>query len=139
MDQAKEAQELDGQLSTLTVPPDPEYARVVRMTAANFAMLADLSVEDVDDVRMAAEEAFVCACATGVGGRMGIEFRVSAGRLDMSFELGADVDGLGREGDQDPALAYARLLLEALCDDVEVAGAPARLNVTKSSGTADAL
>ena len=34
------------------------------MMAANLAVCCEMSVEDVEDVRMAAEEGFVYACAT---------------------------------------------------------------------------
>ena len=54
--------------TVLEVPPLPRYARAVRMTAANLAVIAGMNVDEVDDVRMAAEEAFVYACATGVDG-----------------------------------------------------------------------
>ena len=47
--------------TVLEVPPLPRYARVVRMTAANLAVIAGMNVDEVDDVRMAAEEAFVYA------------------------------------------------------------------------------
>ena len=43
--------------TVLEVPPLPRYARVVRMTAANLAVIAGMNVDEVDDVRMAAEEA----------------------------------------------------------------------------------
>ena len=45
----------------LTVAADPSLARLVRMTASNVAMLSSMSVERVEDIRMAAEEAFVYA------------------------------------------------------------------------------
>ena len=48
----------------LSVPAEPEFARVVRMTAANLAVLCDMNVDDVEDLRMAAEEGFVYSCAT---------------------------------------------------------------------------
>ena len=46
---------------TLTVPSRSEYARTVRMTAAALASRMGMSFDDVEDVRMAAEEAFVYA------------------------------------------------------------------------------
>ncbi|MFR2950699.1 MAG: hypothetical protein ACLTKG_04840 [Collinsella intestinalis] len=42
---------------SLVVSCDPDLARLVRMTAANVATLSSMSVECVEDIRMAAEEA----------------------------------------------------------------------------------
>ena len=48
---------------SLSVSADPRLARLVRMTAANVAMLSSMSVDRVEDIRMAAEEAFIYACS----------------------------------------------------------------------------
>ncbi len=53
---------------SLSVPAEAEFARVVRMTAANLAVLCDMNVDEVDDLRMAAEEGFVYSCATAPAG-----------------------------------------------------------------------
>ena len=45
----------------LTVPARDEFARTVRMTAAALAGRMGMSLDDVDDVRIAVEEAFVFA------------------------------------------------------------------------------
>lgn len=44
---------------TLTVAGDPRLARLVRMTAANVGALCSMSVDRIEDIRMAAEEAFI--------------------------------------------------------------------------------
>ena len=38
----------------LSVPAEARFARAVRMTASNLAVCCDMSVDDVEDVRMAA-------------------------------------------------------------------------------------
>ena len=48
----------------LSVPAEARYARLVRMTVANLAVLCDLGVDEVEDLRMIAEEGFVLSCAT---------------------------------------------------------------------------
>ena len=42
---------------TLTVAGDPRLARLVRMTAANVGALCSMSVDRIEDIRMAAEAA----------------------------------------------------------------------------------
>ena len=44
---------------TLSVAGDPRLARLVRMTAANVGALCSMSVDRIEDIRMAAEEAFI--------------------------------------------------------------------------------
>ena len=46
---------------SLRLEATPALARLVRMTAANIAVLSSMSVDRVEDLRMAAEEAFVLA------------------------------------------------------------------------------
>ena len=42
---------------TLNIPPEADFARSVRMLAANLGVVCSFSVDDVEDLRMAAEEA----------------------------------------------------------------------------------
>ena len=80
----------------LCVPAEAAYARVVRMTASNLAVLADMDVDDVDDVRMAAEEGFVYACATEPTA-CDVAFIVSPEEMRIDFALG-DPCGPGPTG-----------------------------------------
>ncbi len=115
----------------LSVPPEATYARSVRMMAANLAVVCSMNVEEVEDARMVAEEAFVYACATSPH-MCEITFDVAHDGLHMNFSLGA-VDP-----SQDPAIAgdieLARLLLEAVSDSCEIAGDGRVLRVAKLVG-----
>lgn len=64
---------------SLTIPAQPKFARCVRMMAANLAVVCNMSVDDVEDLRMAAEEAFVYSCST------------AAYMCTLSFELNNSV------------------------------------------------
>ena len=55
---------MDERTVRLSVPAEASFARTVRMMAANLAVVCDMSVDEVEDVRMAAEEGFVLCCAT---------------------------------------------------------------------------
>ena len=95
----------------LSVPAEPAYARAVRMMAANLAVVADMGVDDVEDLRMAAEEGFVYSCATEPS-TSDVSFSVGTGSIAMEFSLGDATS-------DDPTRAYADLLLSAVCDDYE--------------------
>ncbi|MDY2778087.1 MAG: ATP-binding protein [Collinsella sp.] len=101
----------------LCVQADPALARLVRMTASNVATLAAMSVDRVEDVRMAAEEAFIYACASGPGAELEIDFAYDAERVAMTF--GLDGIAFGSAGDEDATSAYADLILGAVCDSYE--------------------
>jgi serine/threonine-protein kinase RsbW len=99
----------------LTCPARDEFARMVRMTAAALAGRMGMSIDEVDDVRMAVEEAFLLAKA-----------RVSADEL-VTFDFEVDDDRLAldvgplpggaADGAEGPEARYARFILESVCDD----------------------
>ena len=112
---------------TLTVPATPCFARLVRMTAANVAMLSSMSVDRVEDIRMAAEEAFIYSCVTEQGRDLSIRFAVDESHIEMTFELG-DVSFADPVGEDHPA-AYTDLILASVCDVYEKREGPAGLHL----------
>lgn len=117
---------------SITVPADPEYARPVRMLAANLAVLAGLSVEDVEDARMVAEEGFVWCCATEPDA-VAIEFKVGEGNMAISYAFGPS-----ELSEDDQTSTYAELILSAVCDECSYDEATRTLRLTKSVDVADA-
>lgn len=109
----------------LTVACDPNMARIVRMTAANVAALSSMTVDRVEDIRMAAEEAFIYACATSPEEELVIDFEVDGGHVGMTFRL--SVPAYAEPSDDDPTAAYADLILGSVCDIYEKHDSPARL------------
>lgn len=126
---------MDASVIRLSVPAEPSFARSVRMMAANLAVLCSMNVDEVEDARMAAEEAFVYACATRPAS-CDISFSVGEGSLHMSFSLGEVVP------DEDEELAeqigLTELLLQAVSDSCGVSDDGAELCVLKRAGDAHA-
>ena len=119
---------------SLCVPAKPSFARSVRMMSASLAVLCAMNVDDVEDARMVAEEAFVYACATRPG-MCDITFKVSQEGLTMAFSLGGEVA-------DDPELAeqagLAKILLSAVSDSFEISQESRSLRVSKLAGAAHA-
>ena len=113
---------------TLSLRADAQLARLVRMTAANVAMLSSMSIDRVEDVKMAAEEAFIYACGTAEGAALSISFTADSEMVGMAFEL--DAPAFADAAGDDSAAAYADLLIEAVCDSYEKRESPATLLMT---------
>lgn len=111
----------------LTVTAYPHLARLVRMTAANVATLSSMSVDRVEDIRMAAEEAFVLACAVAPGRDVPISFTFDADAVSMSFDLEGSSFEAASEAE---SAVYADLILGAVCDSYEKRAHPAAILMT---------
>ena len=123
---------------TLTVPARGEYAKTVRMTAAALVGRSTMSYDDVEDVRMAAEEAFVYAVeALPEGADVTIEFMVDGDSIEIVVPLGTDLGALAEEADQ--AASYATFILESVCDEYEFTSdeGGARLRLLKRAGSGE--
>jgi serine/threonine-protein kinase RsbW len=123
---------------TLTVPAKSEYAKTVRMTAAALVSRMGMNFDDVDDVRMAAEEAFVYAVDTlPEDAEVRFEFSVSDDELKIDVPLGSEDPSSDEEADR--RAAYATFILESVCDSYgfESDEDGAHLRLTKRVGGAD--
>ena len=108
---------------SLRLEATPALARLVRMTAANIAVLSSMSVDRVEDLRMASEEAFVLACSCIPGQMVTVDFDADDQHVGMTFDMG---DAPIVEGD-DSASTYADLILTSVCDSYEKLSNPTRL------------
>ena len=99
---------------TLTVPARAEFAKTVRMTASALVGRIGMTYDEVDDVRMAAEEAFVYACDHNPesGDR---DARVLA-RSPTGIEIKVPLSDSLRTADEDGErrAAYATFILQSV-------------------------
>lgn len=103
----------------LVVPARGEYARTVRMTAAAIVSRMGMSYDEVDDVRMAAEEAFVYAVDTVPEGfDVTFDFLVDDDELAINVSLGVDTDV--DEAEVEARTSYATFILDSVCDTYEL-------------------
>ena len=117
----------------LSVPAEPRFARAVRMLAATLAVNCDMSVDEVEDVRIAAEEGFVYSCATAPE-VVDVNFILNADAFEMEFSLGeASFADASRAVDAAP-LDLVELLLSAVCDDFGVSDDDSLLHLVKRIG-----
>jgi serine/threonine-protein kinase RsbW len=124
---------------TLIVPAKSEYAKAVRMTAAALASRIGMTYDEVEDVRMAADEAFVYASDT-LSTDAEIRFLFILGEEDIEIDVGLGVEQPDSAEDSDRSVAYATFILESVCDTYEFASdeSGAHLRLFKRAGGIDA-
>ncbi len=125
---------------TLTVPARSDYARTVRMTAAELAARLGMSYDEVDDVRMAAEEAFVyaCDCADDTDG---ITFAFTVDEVALGIEVGPLPACCAQGAAESSANGYSEFILQSVCDEFSIeheAGSCVLRLVRRAGATADA-
>ncbi len=121
---------------TLTVPSRSEFARTVRMTASELATRMGMSYDDVEDIRLAAEEAFIYASETvSEDEHVTIDFTIDGDELQMVAALGAQAED--SDEDAERRASYATFILQSVCDSFELSSDDdgAHLRVTKIKGS----
>ena len=119
----------------LSVPAKSEYAKTVRMTAAALVSRMGMNFDQVDDVRMAAEEAFVYAVDTlPEDAQVQFEFFVDDDQVVIDVPLGSEDPSSDEEAER--RAAYATFILESVCESYEFTSDEngARLRLVKRVG-----
>jgi serine/threonine-protein kinase RsbW len=113
-----------GDVVELRLPADASYVSIARLTAAGLAARADLTVDDVEDLRLAVDEAcsLVLPHANG-SGALELRFVVEDGCVTTTVSAAAAADA-----EVDPA-GFPWTVLSALATTVAVRNADGRLEI----------
>ena len=127
-DPADESEALAGGDSVeVRVPADGAYIATLRLTAASLAARCDLTIDDIEDLRLAVDEA--CALLlphAAPDTRLEATFVVRPGELSVTASV-TSVDGIESTPDRG---GFAWSVLSALASDVDVSGSDDRLAIT---------
>ena len=103
---------------SLRVPGEMAYALVIRTALGGVAILKDLTVDQMDDLRTAADEA--CDCLLHQGRPVAaINVHVADKGAKLTVSLEAEFSGC-REGDCADQTAISKAVLETLVPEVEL-------------------
>ncbi len=105
----------------LAVPANPEYVGLIRSAAAHIAAHADLTLDAIDDLRLAVDEAFAVLIAHKPDtGAVTIKFTIHPEQLDIELT--------GPAGSPPPdKSSFAWTVLSALVNEVSTQTSPAGL------------
>lgn len=105
----------DGDRVVLTLPAQGEFARTVRVTAAELASRAGMDIDGIEDVRLAVEEAFVFASERVAAPEITFTFEVGPGIVTL--EVGPLRTACDTDEGPDAGERYSRFILESICDE----------------------
>jgi serine/threonine-protein kinase RsbW len=100
---------------SMTVPADVAYVSTLRLTAASLAARCDLTVDDIEDLRLAVDEACALLLPHATAGSViDAHFELTSGRLVVETGVATeDVAEPDKEG-------FGWTVLGALADNVDV-------------------
>jgi serine/threonine-protein kinase RsbW len=110
----------------LTIPADPAMVSVLRTVTATLASRRDFTIEEIDDLRIAVDEA--CALLlphAAEGARLSASFKGSAESITIDVRIRPLDDSLGIDQS-----GFAWLVLSALADKVGTENSNGALSVT---------
>lgn len=110
------SQSPDGDVVSVEVPADVAYVSTLRLTAAGLAARCELTIDDIEDLRLAVDEACALLLPQSIGDRLHARFALSYGSLQVT--VGVDGGRAALDVDRD---GFAWTVLGALATDVDVA------------------
>ncbi|MEO6122642.1 MAG: hypothetical protein ABIR32_02955 [Ilumatobacteraceae bacterium] len=101
---------------TLVIPPVAAMVRVGRLTASSIASIADMSIDDIDDIKIAVSEMITLLIQSGNRSTITMRFEITDNSFTVEASTPSTTLDLGRN---DVELATA--VLDAVSDSHEVA------------------
>ena len=124
----------DQRVVEIAVPADPGFVSLLRTVAASLAASRDFTIDEIDDLRLAVDEASALLLPhAGPGARLAAVF--SGGDASLRVEVSLVAAGLPQLAAIDQQ-SFAWMVLAALADTVAISSAGDRLvvSLTKSRG-----
>jgi serine/threonine-protein kinase RsbW len=115
----------DGDVVEVRVPADGAYVATLRLTSASLAARCDLTIDDIEDLRLAVDEACALLLPNATeASNLAARFELAAGCLTVSASVATDGEKAPDRG------GFAWTVLSALASSVEVAHEDGRLTIT---------
>lgn len=117
----------DGDVVEVTVPADVAYVSTLRLTAASLAARCDLTIDDIEDLRLAVDEACALLLPHSTSdSALHARFELAAGRLTVRASVSST------DNAEPNRTGFAWTVLAALADAVDVTTEADRLTITVS-------
>lgn len=101
---------------SVLLPPDERYVHLLRLTVSGIGLRMDLTYDDVEDLKLAVNEAFLLVLGRMRNERVGVDFHVSGDSADISFR---SVGDLADHADGDDHESLGIFLIKGVMDEVK--------------------
>jgi serine/threonine-protein kinase RsbW len=119
-----ETQRPDGDAVEVRIPADVVYVSTLRLTAASLAARCDLTIDDIEDLRLAVDEA--CALLlphAAQNSTLDARFELATGRLSVETSVASE------DAAEPDRSGFAWTVLGALATTVDVRQKDGRLSI----------
>ena len=99
----------------LTIPPEASLLRVARLAASALASLANCSIDEIEDIRIAVSETMIVLIEQGEGGPVDLEFNAQPN----SFTIVGRTSAENFDPDH-PDLDLCSVVLSEVCTDLQI-------------------
>jgi serine/threonine-protein kinase RsbW len=105
----------DGDVVEVRIPADVLYVSTLRLTAASLAARCDLTIDDIEDLRLAVDEACALLLPHAIPATpLEARFALATGRLEVATSVTTD------DGAEPDRAGFAWTVLGALASSVDV-------------------
>lgn len=113
----------DGDIVRVQIPADVAYVSTLRLTAAGLAARCELTIDDIEDLRLAVDEACALLLPNASGATLDAYFELSYASLRVTVAVeGAGEIEIDRGG-------FAWTVLGALATEVDVASSDGHMTI----------
>jgi len=114
----------------LSIPATPTFVGLIRSTASHAASHADLTVEQIDDLRLAVDEAFALLVnVIADDQQLNVTFTVESGHIHINFHSTEATASISQDG-------FAWTVLQALVPRVDLTHTDTTLTLSLAMVTA---
>lgn len=114
----------------IRVPAVPELSRIVRLAASGLASLAQRSVDEIEDIKIAVSEVFLALIEHGGGDSVAMMFSLANGTFLISGRTAVTTFDINH-----PDLVLCRTVLSGVCSDHSIYVREGHAEITAKVGS----
>ena len=100
---------------SVMLPPDERYVHLLRLTVSGIGLRMDLTYDDVEDLKLAVNEAFLLSVGHTSKERIAVDFLVDEAAAEVRFN---SVGDLASHADSDDHESLGLFLIKGVMDQV---------------------